>query len=304
MKRVMISVIIPCYKQAHYLPEAVNSVLAQTACVPVEITIVDDGSPDETAAVVRRYDERVKCIHKANAGLSAARNSGILATTGEWVIFLDADDYLPADALEKHLAAAAAAPHADVFYGTYHYVDQAGERFGPPFDPVLPVHAFHALLMGTYFPPHAVMTRRAALANSGLFDVTLRSLEDWDLWMRLAAAGSQFIRTIGLNVPYRQLRGSMSKDYERMRSCGMRVLKKNASLCHSNCAECARSIRSGRWGVRNAFLENSRSMGDGGLRGSRMLRAAAHDPLILIADLREALRTVKYQTFRKVGGDQ
>jgi len=303
--RSSVSVIIPCFKQGHFLPIAIESALGQTHS-NVEVVVVDDGSPDDPASICQRYGSAVRCIRKANAGLSAARNTGILAATGEWLIFLDADDYLPTDALEQHLATAAAHPFADVFYGTYHYVDEAGKSFGPRFDPVLPIEPFHSLLMGTYFPPHAVMTRRRSLGNSGVFDVTLRSLEDWDMWIRLAAAGSRFVRTPALNVPYRQHSASMSKDFERMRACGMQMLLKNSSLRHPNCKSCQRALRAGRWAVREGFVMNTRESQRGGRWWlPRMLSESVHklasgrrDPLLLLAAHRRRLRHA-WHNFRR-----
>src|SRR4051794_20618857 len=121
MSCLSLTIIIPCYKQAHYLRHAIESVVAQDCDEAVEIIVVDDGSPDDTAGVAASFGDRVGYIRKANAGLSAARNTGILAARGTFLICLDADDYLPAGLIRRHLAAAAARPDADVFYSTYHY---------------------------------------------------------------------------------------------------------------------------------------------------------------------------------------
>src|SRR5205823_4618500 len=84
-------------------------------------------------------------------------------------------------------------------------------------------------------------------------DVNLRSVEDWDMWMRLAASGAKFVRTPDLAVAYRQHGQSMSQNYERMRSSAMSVLRKSETYPHQ-CAMCARARRTGRWGIRHAFL--------------------------------------------------
>ncbi|MGH8246665.1 MAG: glycosyltransferase family 2 protein [Gammaproteobacteria bacterium] len=90
MHRTRISVIIPAFNRGHTLQRALNSVHAQTRCAD-EIFVVDDGSTDNTAEVLMRYP-RVQCIRLENRGVSAARNAGIRAATGDWLAFLDSDD--------------------------------------------------------------------------------------------------------------------------------------------------------------------------------------------------------------------
>lgn len=120
---VKVSIVVPCYKVEQYLPELVDSLLAQTLH-HIEIILVDDGSPDRTGAICDEYaakDERVKVIHKPNGGVAAARNDGLDAATGQWIIFCDSDDYLEADALEK-LVQAGEKAEADVVFGDVNLV--------------------------------------------------------------------------------------------------------------------------------------------------------------------------------------
>ena len=99
----MVSVIVPCYNQAIYLPEALNSLLAQTyQCW--EAIVVNDGSPDETEKVALEYtwkDSRIKYVFKENGGLSSARNKGIELAQGEFILPLDADDIIHPEYMEK-----------------------------------------------------------------------------------------------------------------------------------------------------------------------------------------------------------
>ena len=98
-----ISIIVPVYKVEGYLHECVNSILAQTY-KNIEIILIDDGSPDSCPVICDRYakqDSRVKVIHQSNGGLSDARNSGIRAATGDYVAFIDSDDYVADDFIEK-----------------------------------------------------------------------------------------------------------------------------------------------------------------------------------------------------------
>src|SRR5918995_6377717 len=97
----LVSVVIPCYNQAHFLGEAIVSVLAQSY-PRFEIIVVDDGSTDDTPEVAARYPG-VRYVYQNNQGVSAARNSGLARSEGEYVVFLDADDRLLPEALETGL---------------------------------------------------------------------------------------------------------------------------------------------------------------------------------------------------------
>ena len=113
--RPLVSVVIPTYNCAHYLPAALESVLAQDYD-PMEIIVVDDGSTDETQAVLQRYPE-VTCIRQANGGLSNARNTGINAARGEWIALLDADDIWPPGKLEEQMQILVAHPEVALLFG-------------------------------------------------------------------------------------------------------------------------------------------------------------------------------------------
>lgn len=115
-----ISIVAPMYNVAPYLRECLDSVRGQTLA-DFEAILVDDGSPDESGAIADEYaakDSRFKVIHKLNGGVSAARNDGLAAATGEYVFLLDSDDYLAVDALEK-LYAKAGNGRVDVVLGDY-----------------------------------------------------------------------------------------------------------------------------------------------------------------------------------------
>jgi glycosyltransferase involved in cell wall biosynthesis len=111
VEEAVISVVIPSYNSAELLPEAVGSVLAQTRPAE-EIVLVDDGSEDDTAEVCGRFGAAVRYIRQANAGASAARNTGIAAARGDWLAFLDADDLWEPEKLELEVAALGRHPEA------------------------------------------------------------------------------------------------------------------------------------------------------------------------------------------------
>ena len=104
----LISVIVPCYNQAHFLTEAIASILSQTYS-HYEIVVVDDGSTDNTAEVAGRFPG-VRCVCQDNRGLAAARNTGILSSNGDYLVFLDADDRLLPHALKAGLDCLSAHP--------------------------------------------------------------------------------------------------------------------------------------------------------------------------------------------------
>lgn len=123
----LISVIVPIFKVEQYLKECVDSILAQTYA-PLEIILVDDGSPDSCPALCDEYAarfERVRVLHKANGGLSDARNVGIETARGEWLAFIDSDDFIAPDFIEALYQAAKAAETKLAIAG-FSYVDEAG----------------------------------------------------------------------------------------------------------------------------------------------------------------------------------
>jgi len=116
----VVSVIIPCYNQAHFLSDSVESALSQTY-PRSETVVVDDGSPDNIAEVVGRYPG-IGFVRQENRGLAEARNSGFRASKGEYVLFLDADDRLMPTAIESHLSCFAEHPQAGFVVGDIDHI--------------------------------------------------------------------------------------------------------------------------------------------------------------------------------------
>lgn len=121
------SVVIPAYNAAGFIARAIDSVLAQSWPAH-EIMVVDDGSTDATAQVVAGYGERVRFLAQANGGVSAARNAGARAATGDWLAFLDADDWYYPDRLRWHAEWIAQDPALDFLTGDYDYRRPDGSR--------------------------------------------------------------------------------------------------------------------------------------------------------------------------------
>lgn len=182
----LVSVVIPCYRQAHFLGKAIESVRAQTYS-NVEVIVVDDGSPDDVAAVVRRYPE-VRLIRQENRGLSAARNAGFRASGGAYVLFLDADDWLRPSAVEVGVRILTRAPDASFAAGGHQVTEPDGETLGQTFAPRQGERPYADLLRGNHIGMHAaVLYRREALEAIGGFDEALPACEDYDLYLRLSA---------------------------------------------------------------------------------------------------------------------
>ena len=235
------SVVIPCYKQAHLLPKAIESVLEQARDVDLELIVVDDGSPDDAAEVAGGYASRypgVTVIRQANAGLCAARNRGILRSTGRFLLFLDADDYLRPGMLAAAARAFADDSEVAVVHGFADVVDEGGEQVMAEFGGTdLGTDPFHTLLSYNIGPPNTFVVRREVLSQVGLFDVSLRSCEDWDLWLRIAAVGGRFHLARDMRSVYRMVPGSMSKNVETMWRSASTVVRNGARL-HAGCGVC------------------------------------------------------------------
>lgn len=213
-----VSVIIPCYNTGRYLAEAIQSVLDQTYH-DFEIIIVDDGSTDDTREVARRFDDsRVHYIWQANKGLAGARNTGLRAAKGELVAFLDADDtYLP-EKLQSEVEVMLGSPGIAMVVNGWIFVDPEGS----PLDIVQPWQEHPAdpglayWLLGLPFVVHGVMLRRDKLAQIGYFDETLKASEDWDLFIRLAAGGSDMVWGRKIVCTYRIHQQNMTRSGRRL----------------------------------------------------------------------------------------
>jgi glycosyltransferase involved in cell wall biosynthesis len=219
------SIVVPAYNAAAYVESAIRSALLQSEH-DLEVIVVDDGSEDDTAARVRRIDdERVRLIEQTNRGPSAARNRGIAAARGDLVVMLDSDDLLLPEYLELMGRALAAAPGAGFAYTDAWVLDAASGRVRrttmtsnqrPPRTPPNEPAAFFALLLERNFVCPTVTVRREALGQVGGFDERLWRAEEWELWLRLTAAGFGASRAARTLAVHRDRSGSLSTDLAKM----------------------------------------------------------------------------------------
>jgi glycosyltransferase involved in cell wall biosynthesis len=192
-----VSIVIPTYNRAHLLGEAIQSALAQTHAGS-EVLVVDDGSTDETAALVAGFGDAVSYLRQENAGVAAARNHGAAVATGDYLHFLDSDDVLHPQAVERLLAVMAAHPEAGMAYGQ----TSVGTADGPPSPLFIPdgerptgvcpgASELRHLLRRNYIHLGAALLRRGAWERIGGFNPAFQSIcEDWDVWVRAATTGA------------------------------------------------------------------------------------------------------------------
>ncbi len=223
-ERASVAVVISTFNHAHFLSEALDSVMAQTRPVD-EIVVVDDGSQDDPAAIVARYPG-VRLIRQENAGLSAARNRGLAAIKTACVTFLDADDILAPAAIAHNTTLLAQHPEAGFVYGAYDRVDIGRRRLsGPHFRPV-PSDAANAMLVGNPVAMHGtVLYDVARLREVTGFDATLRSCEDYDAYIRLTRRYPVFCHP-ELTASYRTHGSNMSGHPVKMLYWALHVLKR------------------------------------------------------------------------------
>jgi len=187
----LVSIVTPSYNAARFLSESIESVLAQSY-PRIEYVLMDGGSSDATPVVLDRYRDRVARVSsRADAGQAEAINTGIASTAGEIVAFLNADDrYLP-NAVEQAVRAFEAHPDAGVVYGNAYHIDDRGATIGP-----YPTEDFDAarLKRACFICQPAAFVRRDAFEAAGGLNPQLHYALDYDLWMRLAAAGKRFVR--------------------------------------------------------------------------------------------------------------
>ena len=186
----LVSVIIPCYRQAEYLPEALDSVMAQTYA-EWEAIVVDDGSPDDTAGVAGRYagaDGRIRLVRTENGGVSAARNVGLREARGLYVVALDADDRIAPQYLERLVEAFGTGRGADVAYCRWAFFGTASRA------PELRYLGYGRLLVNNAIFSSAMYRREDALRIGGYDEQMRTGYEDWEFFLRLLNERSRVVQ--------------------------------------------------------------------------------------------------------------
>jgi GT2 family glycosyltransferase len=223
MTAAKVSVIIPCFRQGHFLRSSVESVLRQSH-QSVEAVVVNDGSDDNTDQVARSFGDRILYISKPNGGLPSARNAGIAAATGEYVLFLDADDMLHEDALAWLVEAMAGRHDHLAFMGWRLFENDPLKDERPDHLPEAKTITLSYLIQQNPAPVHAFLCPRQLVCQVGCFEESLRSCEDWDLWIRLLLAGAKVVTVPRVGAYYRRYAGTMSTNKGDMLEARTEVL--------------------------------------------------------------------------------
>jgi glycosyltransferase involved in cell wall biosynthesis len=227
-----VDVIIPAFNAARYLAAAMESVVSQTFD-DWQILLVDDGSTDNTAEVAApfldRFGPKIRYIKQNNRGLPAARNTAIRASTSEFLALLDADDVWMPCRLSESLKVLAERPKAGLTYGLMTIIDPEGRALktfeGNPRHTEGRI-APHIYMRKVDLPCPTITFRRKCVDEVGLFDETMHSTEDRDLWLRIA------LRYEVAFVPqilafYRASPGSMSTNSQRMLEAQLQFIRKH-----------------------------------------------------------------------------
>lgn len=220
-----VAVIIPVYNGERFLREALDSVFAQTL-PPNQVIVVDDGSSDESAAIASSYPG-VRLYRQVNGGVSAARNRAVALANTKWVAFLDQDDIWHPRKLELQMHALAGEPCYDA--SVCNSVGLAGDgsdlsaNRSPPSHLPASGQIVSGLRRSLRFSPGTVVLRKALLEKVGGFDPRASPCEDWDLWLRLAAAGCRFLLSSEALLIIRTHESNVSNQSYRMMDAEMRA---------------------------------------------------------------------------------
>lgn len=212
--------VVPAYNSARTIGAALKGAFGQTR-PPAEVIVVDDGSRDETAEIVRREFPEVVLLQQANSGPSAARNRAAETARGDWLAFLDADDVWLPDKLDVQLQALAA--HGDCAMCSAEWVRDAHRAPPPPADPPLRRIRFEDILRLNRFQTSTVLVRREIWQAVGGFRPEIDGTEDWDFWMR-AARRTDDLHIAWPLVVYRDEGESYSKNSRRVYDAMHRML--------------------------------------------------------------------------------
>jgi len=229
MQQPLVSVIIPSYNSAAFLPDSIESVLRQTY-TQREVIVVDDGSSDNTADVIHPYLDRITFIAKANGGPASARNAGLRVARGVFLGFLDADDYWHEEKLDRQMAVMLSRPEVGLVacglvavtpdraaIGEYLYRNYTDRE-----DFLRRLCGGNKVGGGS-----SALVRRSVLERVGMFDENLHGTEDWDMWLRLALeADVHFVEEPLVYVRERPDGVSSSANAERMLANEIKLLDK------------------------------------------------------------------------------
>ena len=215
---MLISIIVACYNQGHFIEDALNSILEQDY-ENFEVIIINDGSTDNTKEIVTEYSKKdawIKLINQKNQGLSAARNTGLKNSSGKFILFLDADDWLERDFFETYSNAFTLFPDFDLYRCGYSYWSADRQKKYHTHIPTQDGLIYPNVVNQNIGACHSILIRKSLADQLGEFDTSLKSCEDWDYWIRAGKVGAK-IKSIPQDlVGYRYITDSMSRNAKVM----------------------------------------------------------------------------------------
>jgi glycosyltransferase involved in cell wall biosynthesis len=249
--RATVAVIIPAFNQARFLADAIMSVLAQTRPAD-EIIVVDDGSTDDPATVVARF-QKVQLIRQDNRGPSAARNTGLCRCSANYIVFLDADDRLIPTALETGLRCIARRPECAFVYGALRLIAENGHPIGSNlFIPINGDAHLAFLRQNLISMPAAALYRRDCLLAVKGWDESMRRCEDHDIYLRMARR-YPIVGHPNLVAEYRQHSNNTSQNHVEQLKEALRLLDLHEARITID-APTRAALRSGRANKRKLYV--------------------------------------------------
>ena len=235
MNKQTISVVIPTYNSSSYISRTLDSVLSQKS-LPYEIVIVDDGSSDNTIEVIEEYKksnkdvlENIKVFQQKNMGAGAARNRAVKEATGEWIAFLDSDDIWMSGKMEAVKSSMEANPDANIIAHEEYAVDEKNMEsrrlcsLHKGYDESKDL--FIQLYEGNLFSTSCMVIKKEIIERAGGFDETLRSAQDYDLWIRCGMYGKLFYIPHPYEI-YVTREGNITANTYRRYNCELRICRK------------------------------------------------------------------------------
>lgn len=199
-----VSILIPCHNAEQWIEQAIASALSQTYS-PIEVIVVDDGSTDGSWAIIQQFGDRIHAVTQPNQGGSAARNRLLYISSGDWVQYLDADDYLLPTKLEQQIQCLASQPNADVIYSPsiLEYWSVTGS-----YQEILPIPTPHDpwILLARWYlrQTGSPLWRKQAIASVGGWNIDQPCCQEHELYLRLLMANKQFVYFGDAGSVYRQ----------------------------------------------------------------------------------------------------
>ena len=227
----LVSVIMPVYRGKEFVAAAMESVLAQTYR-SFELIVVNDGSPDASADVIAQFlpHKQIKYIEQENAGVAAARNTGLARSSGQFIALLDQDDLWLPTKLERQVAYLNAHPNKGLVHSRVECIDASGEPC--TCEGAISVYPFEGLcagrlLLGNGIAPLTVLMRSECVREVGGFDQKFAPADDWELWLRIARR-YEFGFMDEITARYRVHAENISKDHAQMQKTVLSIVD---SIC-------------------------------------------------------------------------